>query len=85
MIQHIKQYFKNTTKMKKLNYILKKFLIVSTIFLGMVLVCGIDAAPKHIELFLIILVSFLAYVFFCIKFTTAEDWKFFKSHISYED
>lgn len=71
--------------MKTLNYVFKKFLIVSTIFLGMVLVCGIDAAPKHIELFLIILVSFLAYVFFCIKFTTAEDWKFFKSHISYED
>lgn len=85
MIQHIKQYIKNTTKMKTLNYVFKKFLIVSTIFLGMVLVCGIDAAPKHIELFLIILVSFLAYVFFCIKFTTAEDWKFFKSHISYED
>ena len=82
MIQHIKQYFKNTTKMKKLNYIFKKFLIVSTIFLGMVLVCGIDAAPKHIELFLIILISFLAYVLFCIKFTTAEDWKFFKG---YED
>ena len=85
MIQHIKQYCKNTTKMKTLNYIFKKFLIISTIFLGMVLVCGIDAAPKHIELFLIILVSFLAYVLFCIKFTTAEDWKFFKSHISYED
>ena len=82
MIQHIKQYIKNTTKMKKFNYILKKFLIVSTIFLGMVLVCGIDAAPSHLNLFLIILVSFLAYVLFCIKFTTAEDWKFFKS---YED
>lgn len=82
MIQHIKQYIKNTTKMKKLNYIFKKFLIVSTIFLGMVLVCGVDAIPSHLNLFLIILISFLAYVFFCIKFTTAEDWKFFKS---YED
>ena len=80
MIQHIKQYFKNTTKMKMLNYIFKKFLIVSTIFLGMV--CGVDAIPSHLNLFLIILISFLAYVFFCIKFTTAEDWKFFKS---YED
>ena len=31
---------------------------------------------------LIILISFLACVFFCIKFTTEEDWKFFKN---YED
>lgn len=68
--------------MKTLNYVFKKFLIISTIFLGMVLVCGIDAAPSYLNLFLIILISFLACVFFCIKFTTAEDWKFFKS---YED
>lgn len=68
--------------MKTLNYIFKKFLIISTIFLGMVLVCGVDSIPNHLNLFLIILISFLACVFFCIKFTTAEDWKFFKS---YED
>ena len=71
--------------MKTLSYIFKKFLILATVFLGMALICLVDSIPQHPELFFIILISFIAYLWLCAMFTKTEDWKFFKSHINYEE
>lgn len=71
--------------MKTLSYIFKKFLILATVFLAMALICLVDSIPQHPELFFIILVSFIAYLWLCAMFTTTEDWKFFKNNINYEE